>query len=167
MSSEGRFYGQEAFNPRLIVTQIVVIQSAFYVIVGILLFLLGIFSDEASVLLLFLPSKYHMWPGYDCTVTLAVILCAVAMGFVVSFAVERSRKCADFTGTYHLIHALVCCVNGGALPSNGGFWVCLLVSFVLCTALSEIRCVREESKEIVLNHTHTHTPKRNNAVAVV
>lgn len=83
----------------------------------------------------------------------AYALTSLIMAFCIWKVTKRSSKCADFSCTIYLIHALACWLynkDGLGFPTSIHFWVCMIVSGVTTAVIAERLCMREELEDIPL-----------------
>eukprot|EP00389_Voromonas_pontica_P001762 GDKH01002643.1.p1 GENE.GDKH01002643.1~~GDKH01002643.1.p1 ORF type:complete len:161 (-),score=16.60 GDKH01002643.1:172-654(-) len=145
--TDGQFYN-DGFSPKLIVSQIVFLQSAFYFsLVTIATFLVHNITGEASWARVFSHSSYVLSSIYGQILLASVLLNAILMAFVTARAVERSKKCADFVSTTYFLHALISWCTYG-FPASSGWWISNISGFVCGTLLAEFICMRTELQDI-------------------
>uniref|UniRef100_A0A0G4FYN6 Protein SYS1 homolog n=1 Tax=Chromera velia CCMP2878 TaxID=1169474 RepID=A0A0G4FYN6_9ALVE len=150
-SESGRFYGEDSFDPKLIITQIVFIQASFTSIFGLAALLANILlGSEFVIWHYFRYQAYTFFSSEEWPTSIAFLLASLLTGVVVAFAVERSRKCADFVATFLILHSLVCFMNSGGVPGFNSYWILLLVAFIIATVTAEWLCVRKELEDIAI-----------------
>lgn len=141
------------FDPALIISQIVAMQSLIYLDLGLwLLVLNGLAGRPASTIGLgqfFSHRSIRLSsPGGWMSIA-AVFLNALAGGCFLCIVVERAKKCLDFAATTHLLH-LCCCVVYDGLPDSWEWWLVNIMSLVVMALLGEYLCMRREMQEIPL-----------------
>eukprot|EP00386_Alphamonas_edax_P009521 GDKI01031284.1.p1 GENE.GDKI01031284.1~~GDKI01031284.1.p1 ORF type:complete len:165 (-),score=31.70 GDKI01031284.1:173-667(-) len=146
----GKFFGEDVFNPKFVMNQMVAIQACFYflfVLIGSLLD--NVFGYPVSLFQFFDSQSYGWASGKKLVVTAAFLLSSIVMSHTIAFVVERARKCLDFVSTYHFLHLIFCWVASG-FPSGSAFWVSAFVSTAVATLYSEWLCMQTEMKDIKL-----------------
>jgi hypothetical protein len=161
LAGSGSFYGREAFNPGVIVGQVVVIQLVFYLsnAIALMLFdyMLNIAPDRGPAgtsplvldqMLNHAVLSLETAPGVVASVAFAA---ATIIGCPVAFVmfVGRSKRALDFSATLLLAH-LVCCTAYGGFPSNPLWWALVLSCGICMTLLCEIWSRRLELRDIAL-----------------
>jgi protein SYS1 len=102
------FYGNQKFDPTLIWSQIFVLQSAFYLLEGVVLggfYLLfgGHFSlDE---ILNWKRVSFSNTGGW--VVAFSLVASSIVIAFLLVVVVERAKKCLDFSFTLFFVHFLL------------------------------------------------------------
>ncbi|XP_051119168.1 uncharacterized protein LOC127243276 isoform X2 [Andrographis paniculata] len=142
------FYGAVAWDPWLIVAQIVCLQCLYYITLGSLMSILvgprvsrmslAYFFDFATVT----ASTVTGW----CIIASFFLSSIVGAGFLV-YLVERAKKCLDFSATVYIIHLFICFVYGG-WPSSITWWVVNISCLAVMALLGEYLCMRRELREI-------------------
>ncbi len=139
------------FKPKIIISNILMISSAFYIInilftiffnsfFGIRLNINQIISDEA----LDFSSVYG--PSY----VLSLFFTYVFMIAVFILIVDKAKNILDFVLTNFFIHLILCTINSG-FPSNFIWWVIQGIILTLVTLISEFISLKIEQKEIKLD----------------
>eukprot|EP00922_Rhytidocystis_sp_ex-Travisia-forbesii_P014873 GHVS01022233.1.p1 GENE.GHVS01022233.1~~GHVS01022233.1.p1 ORF type:complete len:184 (+),score=15.67 GHVS01022233.1:53-604(+) len=148
----GRLYGGSGnFNPKYILTQLVVMQAAFYLIFSLLLFVVFTFVGwPRYVMTMFDHLEYNLTSLRGSVVDLMFLVNGLTMAPVMKVVVERTKKCLDFACSHHFIHVLLCWLLQG-FPTCWGYWVTTAIAIVLTTVMAERLCMQEELKEIKLS----------------
>ncbi|KAH7423933.1 hypothetical protein KP509_12G081800 [Ceratopteris richardii] len=147
------FYGAVAWDPWLIVSQIVCMQCLSYLSLGVLLWLLvGTHAPEFTLRYFFdystiTASSFTGW----CTIAAFLLNSIIGAGFLL-FVVERNRKCLDFAATVYIIHLFLCLIYGG-LPSSLTWWLVNGLSVASMTCIGEWLCLRRELRDIPTRNT--------------
>jgi len=142
--------GGQAFDPRLIFTQIAALQSFHYAFLSLFLqFSSVLFGRRPATLdAVFASGGLELWSS-----DAASVLAAGAAGaFLLAVIVEKSKKCLDFAATLFLLHLLACTLypGGGGVPTNLGWWVANLGGTLVMVVLGEYLCSLREMNEIPL-----------------
>ena len=152
-------FQQNDFNPKFIISNIILLFSTHYIINIFFTILFNsffrtklhinqIFSDEA----IDLSSKY----GYCYLCSLFFTNFFMIAGFV--FIVDKAKKILDYVLTDFFIHLVLCTINCG-FPSKFLWWVVNLTFVFLITIISEYISLKIEQKEIKLDFSITKKPK--------
>ena len=158
MSSEGRLYGGDDFNPKLIITQMLCLQSLWYC--GLCVTSLPLnYPSTFPVVTLFSSDHWHVKDRLGMAHGVGVLLCTILLAFACAVIVERSRKCWDFVGSVFIVHLLLVSVCQGYLPSEPMWWSINVLSAVLSTLGGEYLCSRTETESILLRPSTR--PKRS------
>ncbi|XP_041994299.1 protein SYS1 homolog isoform X2 [Salvia splendens] len=142
------FYGAAAWDPWLIVAQIVCLQCLYYLTLGLCLSVLVAprvykmslvyFFDFATVT----ASAPTGW----CVIA-SIFLTSIAGAGVFVYIVERTRKCFDFSSTVYIIHLFICLLYGG-WPSTITWWVVNITGLAVMVLLGEHLCKKRELRDI-------------------
>mmetsp|Transcript_98640 Transcript_98640/g.283430 ORF Transcript_98640/g.283430 Transcript_98640/m.283430 type:complete len:171 (+) Transcript_98640:80-592(+) len=146
----GKFYGADRFKPRLILTQMIVMQTSFALcfstfaacadsLIGAPLSLSQLFTAEAYT--------WETSPGLALACSLWAT--SLVMAYSLRFVVERAKKCLDFVFTYHFFHFVATCYLTG-FPSTFHWWVINAVALLVAVLLGEYACMLSETKAIAL-----------------
>mmetsp|Transcript_53190 Transcript_53190/g.119923 ORF Transcript_53190/g.119923 Transcript_53190/m.119923 type:complete len:166 (+) Transcript_53190:102-599(+) len=147
---DGKFYGAEKFNPRLITTQIVVMQSLFW----LCLCTLAACTDWAlgvpqSLSQLFRGQAYTWTTNEGLALASSLLATGLLMAVALRFVVERAKKCLDFVATYHFFHFIATCVASG-FPGTSHWWMINAGALLVAVFLGEYVCMMAETKAIKL-----------------
>jgi len=156
MSNLGLGYAP-GFDPLLIISQIVAMQSLMYLDLGLwMLVLNGLSGSPAAAIGLehfFSHRSIRLSSTGGWISIVAFFLNSLAGGCFLCVVVERAKKCLDFTATTHLIH-LCCTVMYDGFPGSWEWWVVNCVSVVVMALLGEFLCMRREMQDIPLFGGH-------------
>jgi hypothetical protein len=115
-TARAMFYVQ-GFDPALIISQIVSMQTLLYMHLGLWLCVLTALggSDVSSLSLgnFFSSSAMSISFAGGWIAIIAFFLNALAGSFFLCLVVERAKKCLDFTTTAHLLHLCFCVMYDG------------------------------------------------------
>ena len=139
------------FKPKIIISSILMISSAYYIInilftiffdsfFGIRLDIHQIISDKA----LDFSSSYGSC--YLCT----IFFTNVFMIAVFVLIVDKAKNILDFVLTNFFIHLILCTINSG-FPSTFLWWVVHGIVITLVTLISEFISLKIEQQEIKLD----------------
>ena len=148
-----RFYPAE-FDPKLILSQIGLVQSLVYIGSGLWLLLLnGLAGRPASSIGLGQMFSYKaigLSHSGGWISIIAAFLNSLIGGCILCIVVERAKKCLDFAATVHIFHLCGCTLYEG-FPDSWEWWTINLVSLTVMALLGEYLCMRREMAEIPLD----------------
>ena len=133
------------WDPVLIISQIIAVQTFYYIALGLLLAAFDVlFAGSLSIAQLF---DYREL-GYNLGFLIAIsfLLCTSAAAFALFVFVGRAKQCLDFAATLHFIHFIACCWFAG-LPGIS-WWILNIVCCVVTAVLGEYICMRYEISAI-------------------
>ncbi|CAM9962340.1 unnamed protein product [Ascophyllum nodosum] len=138
------------FDPKLIICQIIALQSFYYVVMaGFLGSFRAIFGTHVGTKLMFSAKVVSLSTTAGWTATCCQLLTAFAGTILLPVIVERAKKCLDFTSTLYITHLVICsCYDG--IPKNWEWWILQFVSMTLMVVLGEYACSRRELRDIPL-----------------
>ncbi len=143
------FSKSRAWDPLLILSQIVCLQCADYVLQSAVLYLVE--SAQSRVLTLhqlFSPYALHYASSSGLYVTAVTLLNAVLVAFAFEFIVERSRLCLDFAVTLRCVHVAACIVYTETFPTWWYFWLVQCVCALVTACAAHHRCRQRELIDI-------------------
>lgn len=138
------------FNPRLILSQIISLQSFHYVVLGVIfqinhvLFATSITTDR-----IFTAKHLDIWSAsgwIDCG---AVLMSSFIGSILLAIIVEKSKKCLDFSVTLFLLHIIVCSIYGG-FPATWDWWIIHILGMIMMVLFGEYFCSKRELSDIPL-----------------
>lgn len=142
------FYGSTAWDPWLIVAQIVCLQCLYYVTLGFFIaILVGTRVPRMSLLYLFDYATVSVSTVTGWCVIASFLLSSVVGAVYIFHLIERAKKCFDFSATLYIIHLVLCIMYGG-WPSSITWWVVTGTGVAVMSLLGEYLCVRRELQEI-------------------
>ncbi|KAK2505881.1 hypothetical protein MC885_003935 [Smutsia gigantea] len=141
MAGQFRSY---VWDPLLILSQIVLMQTVYYGSLGLWLALVdGLILGFSTP-----PGRLSM---------MSFILNALTCALGLLYFIRRGKQCLDFTVTVHFFHLLGCWFYSSRFPSALTWWLVQAVCIALMAVIGEYLCMRTELKEIPLNSA----PKSN------
>mmetsp|Transcript_8344 Transcript_8344/g.15475 ORF Transcript_8344/g.15475 Transcript_8344/m.15475 type:complete len:154 (-) Transcript_8344:366-827(-) len=145
------FYGPEIWDPWLILAQMGIMQSAFYLLTGLWLMLLQTLMGGQPTLghLLSAPMMDLDRPASSAPI-LALSLGAPLCAIICSQVVDRAWQCLDFSGTVYLIHLILCTTHSG-FPVHWEWWCANVLSMAIMVLLSEYWLVKREQQPIEMD----------------
>eukprot|EP00392_Amoebophrya_sp_AT5.2_P002443 g2448.t1 len=151
-SSSGRFYGKEGFQPRRILTQMLVLQSGWYLVFcSATAFVDSFLGIDSSGWQFFYGSNYTFDTDRGTVLICSHWVCSLFYAPFLSIVVVRAKKVLDFCVTVQFWHLLFCLLF--EFPPLS-WWGVALVGCVLGTLLSEAICMRWELEDISLGGGH-------------
>eukprot|EP00933_Yihiella_yeosuensis_P008085 TRINITY_DN11337_c2_g1_i1.p1 TRINITY_DN11337_c2_g1~~TRINITY_DN11337_c2_g1_i1.p1 ORF type:complete len:170 (+),score=26.71 TRINITY_DN11337_c2_g1_i1:88-597(+) len=157
--SSGKFYGSDSFNPRLITTQIVVMQSSFWFCLGATTAIVDLFiGEKQSAEQLFDPEAYTWNTRRGLALSMSLWITALVMAVLLRFVVERAKKCLDFVATYHIFHLLATYFASG-FPSYFHWWAIQAPALIGAVVIGEYFCMLAETEAIQLSKKPPPTKK--------
>mmetsp|Transcript_68867 Transcript_68867/g.164300 ORF Transcript_68867/g.164300 Transcript_68867/m.164300 type:complete len:163 (+) Transcript_68867:348-836(+) len=145
------FYGREAFDAQTILAQMLVMQTLFYLLLGLACSIVDVVFGVPLSLDQMLSSKAmgNMSTRLAWATIFSIALSALFNVFALRIVVERARKCLDFGATIYILHLFVCCLHAG-FPSHWEWWAVNLGAMVFSIVLGEYVCARREMREITI-----------------
>lgn len=138
------------FDPKLIVYQILALQSFYYAIMGVFLgSFRALFGIQVGTRLIFSGKLVSLSTTAGWTTICCHLLTALSGAILLPVIVERAKKCLDFTSTLYIIHLGICCFYDG-VPQNWEWWILQMASLALMVVLGEYACSRRELRDIPL-----------------
>ena len=134
-----------AWDPLLIVSQMLAMQAAFYFGLATIMYFLSILQiEEISLDRIFISRNKD---SLDFVTLFAYITNCFVTAVGLWYIVQRSKQCLDFTVTIHFWHFVLTCLCVG-FPRVASWWGLTFVSCVVTTVLGEYLCRRTELEEI-------------------
>lgn len=147
----GKFYGADTFRPRLIVTQMAVMQSGFWLAFATLVASAQLaLGQPPGLWQLFRSGDYTWETATGCTLAVCLWATALTMAVALRYVVERAKKCLDFVFTYHFFHFIATCFTSG-FPAVFQWWAIQIIALLIAVFLGEYICMQAETKAIQLS----------------
>jgi len=138
------------FNPSLILSQIITLQSLFYVVLGFIFEINHVmFATSITMDRIFTSKFLDVWSALGWIDNAAVLMSSFIGSFLLALIVEKSKKCLDFSVTLFLIHVILCSFYGG-FPSTWDWWIVHLMGMIMMVVLGEYFCSKRELSDIPL-----------------
>ncbi|CAO1433959.1 unnamed protein product [Diamesa serratosioi] len=146
----GSFQNPTKWDPILLVSQIVAIQSLMYISLGFLVFFSTLLVDEVN---LSLSTIFHYQNinvnNTEGKLNIFIYLVNSLFGSLfLWYIVKRTKLCLDFCCTFHIIHIVICWCYDSKFPNTLSYWMLNLVSGILMTVSGEYLCLKTELKDI-------------------
>jgi len=152
VSKGGQWQKVQSFNPKLILTQMCVLQCVWYFIFAINFSIWSMFHGRHSTISpLFRLNSYSFTTTYGIGLIGCSWFSALLMAFVLPPIVERLKNCADFVITYHFIHILLALVIFGSALPNLAFWISQIIGALISILLGEYLCLTRSIQDIILS----------------
>lgn len=150
MAVTGSFYGRASFDPLLILSQIILLQSVFYIsdLLFLLLFNYATGTSASLVSQMFDPSYTTLrhFPGWITCLSLLLSACGpTAVAFVL--LVGRAKRATDFALTLLISHIVAVSVRSG-IPTRAMWWVLNAIAVGGLAIVAEMLSMRVEMREI-------------------
>eukprot|EP00697_Spironema_sp_BW2_P016702 gnl/Spiro4/8093_TR4264_c0_g1_i1.p1 gnl/Spiro4/8093_TR4264_c0_g1~~gnl/Spiro4/8093_TR4264_c0_g1_i1.p1 ORF type:complete len:178 (+),score=45.88 gnl/Spiro4/8093_TR4264_c0_g1_i1:163-696(+) len=136
----------------LVLAQIVVLQSLFYIVLGVVLFLVEVltFFPVTSTAHVLSFSSLRWSESGAFVVFFCFLLAAFLCSWSFVYVVECPRRCFDFASTLYLMHLLLCSIYSSGMGLNWLWVSCMLLCLAITTILSERLCIARKLKDIPL-----------------
>ncbi|KAI2797078.1 hypothetical protein RDWZM_007040 [Blomia tropicalis] len=145
------------WDPVLISSQIVAIQSTFYVTFGLIALLFStLFGHYPSLDIILNFQVISFRTSMGILTILCTILNSVAGSLILFNVIQRAKPCLDFTLTTYLIHLLCVWMYNGQFPFSFLWWTLNVVAITIMCVCGEFLCLKSEMKSIpLLVSSHT------------
>ena len=146
------FYGKEKFDPQLIISQMIVMQTLHYIWLGCAFLLVdSVMGIPITLDQFFTSNVFASGLTNDFAwATVAASLVAVAGNICFLYVVvERAKKCLDFTVTLYGFHVIFCWFYGG-MPTHWQWWTTTIIVALLTVLIGEYICAQREMREITI-----------------
>lgn len=141
-----------AWDPTLIISQIIALQSVYYLTLGVWLVALDfIVGTSRSLDHIF---KYQEIQVRDVTgklVIVSYVLNSLTGSVGLWWLVQRTKLCLDFSCTAQFMHLVFCWMYNGYFPNTLSWWLLNLACATIMCICGEFLCMRTELKAIPLN----------------
>eukprot|EP00581_Thalassiosira_minuscula_P009021 CAMPEP_0183708230 /NCGR_PEP_ID=MMETSP0737-20130205/4606_1 /TAXON_ID=385413 /ORGANISM="Thalassiosira miniscula, Strain CCMP1093" /LENGTH=198 /DNA_ID=CAMNT_0025936063 /DNA_START=201 /DNA_END=800 /DNA_ORIENTATION=- len=138
------------FNPRLILSQIISLQSFHYVVLGVIFQINHVlFATSITMDRIFTAKYLDIWSAMGWIDNAAVLMSSFIGSLLLAIIVEKSKKCLDFSVTLFLIHIILCSIYGG-FPSTWDWWIVHILGMIMMVVLGEYFCSKKEMSDIPL-----------------
>ncbi|XP_029772588.1 protein SYS1 homolog isoform X1 [Suricata suricatta] len=149
MAGQFRSY---VWDPLLILSQIVLMQTVYYGSLGLWLALVdGLVRSSPSLDQMFDAEILGFSTPPGRLAMMSFILNALTCALGLLYFIRRGKQCLDFTVTVHFFHLLGCWFYSSRFPSALTWWLVQAVCIALMAVIGEYLCMRTELKEIPLN----------------
>jgi len=137
------------WDPWMIISQILTLQSVFYVSLGLWIFLFDSMSGSSKSLDQIFKYQELQPTNFSGKLVLAAYVfnalnCSVGLWYVV----QRTKLCLDFSCTIYILHLFVCVWYNSALPYTLSWWLINTVCAAVLCVSGEFLCMRTELQSI-------------------
>ncbi|KAL1115477.1 hypothetical protein AAG570_007507 [Ranatra chinensis] len=144
-------FRNSSWDPVLIISQIVAVQSVFYLALGLWLVALNfLVGTSRSLDHIF---KYQEIQVRDVTgklVIVSFVLNSLTGSVGLWWLVQRTKLCLDFSCTAHFLHLVLCWIYNGYFPSTFSWWLLNTACLTVMCVCGEFLCMRTELQAIPL-----------------
>eukprot|EP01064_Diplonema_japonicum_P023368 TRINITY_DN33799_c0_g1_i1.p1 TRINITY_DN33799_c0_g1~~TRINITY_DN33799_c0_g1_i1.p1 ORF type:complete len:184 (+),score=23.32 TRINITY_DN33799_c0_g1_i1:65-616(+) len=158
MSGSGALMGRIGFDPLLVISQITVLQSVYYLtLCGLFYIAQGVYHGRARVEMLFNSDLMSLRDVTGIVCVTVHVLGSLICAYYLLEIVGRSKRCLDFSCTLQILHCFGCWYFY-FFPTNAVWWMLAIVNTSAMTLLGEYLCIRRELREIpIQNPDERHT----------
>lgn len=140
------------FDPELIIYEIIVMQSIFYLTLSLWLLIFHLTLASSLSLNMMLSSAhmsiYSTHHTLDTYISiLSILLTSPIVAFALLLVVGRSKKCLDHVATIHILHVLICTLFYH-FPTRFEYWVTHIIAATISTVAGEYLCMQREMATI-------------------
>ena len=141
--------GSRDFNPKLIVYEIIAIQSLFYLLFASVLEFFHYFCGlDISYDLIFTDTPLTMQSYNGILLIVSFLLSFLCGGILIASIIQKAKKCLDYGCTLLILHFFFTIWHQYTLPSNITWYITLLIGGIGMVLLAEYLCVKIEMQEI-------------------
>lgn len=142
-------FRKTTWDPFLIISQIIAVQSVMYFSLGLWIWVITFFlGTTRSLDYAFQYKELHVRNFGGHLVVTIFMINALIGALALLWLVQRTKQCMDFACTAHLIHLLCCWAYNGTFPTTFSWWCLNIVSLSTMCILGEFLCMRTELKVI-------------------
>ncbi|KAI8922599.1 integral membrane protein S linking to the trans Golgi network-domain-containing protein [Entophlyctis helioformis] len=153
-SSNNTTFRSAAFDPALLVAQMVALQCSYYLSLSFVILLFELLMGAPmSVRHLLVFNEVDPSTALGWSLVLAFLASAVVTCFLALYIVERSRLCLDFACTLHGFHTLFVWMYSGRFPNSLFWWLTVAASTTILALGSQYLCMQRELEPIQLGST--------------
>ena len=139
------------FKPKIIISSILMISSAFYIInIIFTIFFNSFFGIRLHISQIISDKALDFSTSYGSAYLCSLFFTYVFMIGIFIFFVDKAKNILDFVLTNFFIHIILCTINSG-FPSKFIWWVIQTIILTLVTLVSEFISLKIEQKEIKLD----------------
>ena len=139
------------FKPKLIISSILMISSAFYIInIFFTIFFNSFFGIRLNMSQILSDKALDFSSVYSSCYVLSLFFTYIFMIAVFVLLVDKAKNILDFVLTNFFIHLILCTINSG-FPSKFIWWIIQIIVLTLVTLISEFIALKIEQQEIKLD----------------
>ncbi|CAF1674396.1 unnamed protein product [Adineta ricciae] len=141
----------QKWDPLLIISQIISIQTLYYLGLGFWVLLITVVVDRSPSLDYMFSYEIFKTSNWNNRLFSSVFfLNALTSGLAIVYIVGRYKQCLDFSVTIHVYHFLACWVYNSQSPHHFSWYVTQFFCIVIMTILSEHLSKKYELRNIPL-----------------
>ena len=143
-----------AWDPILILAQIVTLQSLFYLSYGFLVYLFesAWIGNLVTLSLIFDHQRFNSSHWYLLG---AMLVNSLFISLAVWKIVQRAKLCIDFAATCHIVHLIFCSLYAG-FPLSWLWWTGNLIGFSITAILGEYLCMKTDLAPVAIHLTRSN-----------
>lgn len=144
----GKLFGSENFDPKLILSQIFLLQTLFYLVnFTLTAFLNSVFGIRSHLDQILSAKALATQDSYSMVFILTSLLSIPFIVVAIVYFIERTSKCLDFTATTFVFHLIIVFIYSG-VPTNIMWWGINGGTLFAIVLISEYVCLKIEQQEI-------------------
>ena len=152
------------FKPKIIISSILMISSAYYIInIFFTIFFNSFFGIKTSIQQIISDKALDFSSAYSSCYLLSLFFTYVFMIAVFVIIVDKAKNILDFVLTNFFIHLIVCTINSG-FPSKFIWWMIQGILLTLVTLISEFISLKIEQQEIKLDFSVSKKVKISDSI---
>ncbi|CAI5438089.1 unnamed protein product [Caenorhabditis angaria] len=136
-------FRQFVWDPTLLISQMICLQSIFYFVQTILLISFGFVGYQPFLSTIFALQAQRL-------MAVIQLISTIGVSFGLAKIVQRAKQCLDFACTAHVFHLILVILYNQSFPTQFTWWILQIISVTICTVLGEYLCMRFETQEIKL-----------------
>ena len=152
------------FKPKIIISSILMISSAYYIInIFFTIFFNSFFGIKTSIQQIISDKALDFSSAYSSCYLLSLFFTYVFMIAVFVIIVDKAKNILDFVLTNFFIHLIMCTINSG-FPSKFIWWMIQGILLTLVTLISEFIALKIEQQEIKLDFSVSKKVKISDSI---
>ena len=152
------------FKPKIIISSILMITSAYYIInIFFTIFFNSFFGIKTNIQQIISDKALDFSSAYCSCYLLSLFFTYVFMIAVFVIIVDKARNILDFVLTNFFIHLIICTINSG-FPSKFIWWMIQGILLTLVTLISEFIALKIEQQEIKLDFSVSKKVKISDSI---
>ena len=152
------------FKPKIIISSILMISSAYYIInIFFTIFFNSFFGIKSNIQQIISDKALDFSSAYSSCYLLSLFFTYVFMIAVFVIIVDKDKNILDFVLTNFFIHLIICTINSG-FPSKFIWWMIQGILLTLVTLISEFIALKIEQQEIKLDFSVSKKVKISDSI---
>lgn len=145
------------WDPLLIISQIICLQSSYYLTSSILISIFTFLMGQSITLNHVLGYTYlNGGNALGWVLGLCVLINAAVCTFSILNIVQRAKHVLDFTTTLHFLHLVITTIYSRHFPTSILWWICHIISLIMMAIGGEWLCIRREMQPIALANAESN-----------